>query len=692
MIKAAGILIIAKTGRALFLLRGPGGDNPGEWCFPGGRIEDNETAIDAAVRETLEETGGYKVDPKALSLWTRRIALCETTGALPTPAPQQPNNPPATLLDALKVAAQPLEAGSAIVIPGDEVDFTTFILRDVEEFTPDVEKSGEHVAYAWTPIELPPAPMHPGCRIACERFAMNELGVAQAIRDGQLTSPQRYGNFVLYAIRITGTGVAYRGRKLGEKKLTKADAKGKRVDAAGFEIIRDEEFAYRNPGDYLTDEFLARCNGLPVVLEHPAGNVLTSDEWNDRAIGTIFLPYILGEEVWGIAKIYDATTIAMMEKTQLSTSPGVVWRDVDENTMTKVDGHNLLLEGKPGLMDHIAVCWQGVWDKGGEPKGILAIGDEVTDMDKELQARLDAIAAGNKENATTLATLMAGFEKVLPVIHGLKSRADADDEKAMEKTKTDARKDADGFNFSARKDDDDDKSFTERHDAEESALCDSLIAAGEKEDKARKDAKGRRDEAEKAEATARKDAEEEKARKDAEEKARVDAAGKPDPALLARIAELEATIKAPKVLPSDDEVNAFGAYQSRADSVYTKLGTRAPMPHPGHQSLAEYRRSILADLKKHSARYKDAEIGVAAVDSALFKTVEDGIFEDALKFASSPARIPAGELRMKTTRADSGHIINEWEGSSSAWMDEIAGTTKQGSGGIVVPNLSEGGR
>jgi acetyl-CoA carboxylase carboxyl transferase subunit beta len=31
--------------------------NPGLWAFPGGRVEPGETAAQAAVRETLEETG-----------------------------------------------------------------------------------------------------------------------------------------------------------------------------------------------------------------------------------------------------------------------------------------------------------------------------------------------------------------------------------------------------------------------------------------------------------------------------------------------------------------------------------------------------------------------------------------------------------------------------------------------------------
>ena len=56
-IRAAGVLILSKQGKVLFLKRGPGSDYPGCWAFPGGRQEGDESALQAAVRETREEAG-----------------------------------------------------------------------------------------------------------------------------------------------------------------------------------------------------------------------------------------------------------------------------------------------------------------------------------------------------------------------------------------------------------------------------------------------------------------------------------------------------------------------------------------------------------------------------------------------------------------------------------------------------------
>lgn len=41
----------------LFLKRSGTGDRPGEWCLPGGTLEDGEEAADAATREAREEIG-----------------------------------------------------------------------------------------------------------------------------------------------------------------------------------------------------------------------------------------------------------------------------------------------------------------------------------------------------------------------------------------------------------------------------------------------------------------------------------------------------------------------------------------------------------------------------------------------------------------------------------------------------------
>src|SRR5271169_5634245 len=107
------------------------------------------------------------------------------------------------------------------------------------------------------------------------RAEMDELEVAEAMQAGDLPSPQRYGSFYLFDIRITGTGLAYRmGR---------------------------DEFVWRDKAIYLNDRFLKRCGGLPVIWDHPEKKpAIDSEEFSDRAVGTTFIPYIKGDDVWAI--------------------------------------------------------------------------------------------------------------------------------------------------------------------------------------------------------------------------------------------------------------------------------------------------------------------------------------------------------------------------------------------------------
>lgn len=54
----------------LLVQRGFGAKNhPGEWCLPGGHLEDNETIVDCTVRECFEETG-IKLNPQKIELFT----------------------------------------------------------------------------------------------------------------------------------------------------------------------------------------------------------------------------------------------------------------------------------------------------------------------------------------------------------------------------------------------------------------------------------------------------------------------------------------------------------------------------------------------------------------------------------------------------------------------------------------------
>lgn len=328
LIHAAGILFLAPDNTALFLRRGNGSDHPNEWCCPGGHIEGEETAAEAAIRETLEEAG-QEVKEVDLRPWTRTVAPAETS------------------VDQVALAVPALEG--ELPAPSNDVDFTTFLVRVGGQFTPTL--CDEHDGFAWAPVTAPPLPLHPGVQVALDRLAMDELGVARAMAAGRLTSPQRYENVWLFAIRITGTGASYRHAR--------------------------KEFVWRDPSIYLNDDFLARCAGLSVIWEHPEKSLLSHKEFGERAIGSVMLPYLRADkpdEVWGIAKIYDEEAALEMRQDQMSTSPAVNFADPTENDRIKLeDGSVMLIEGKPSLLDHIAICPAGVWDKGGDPTGVESV-------------------------------------------------------------------------------------------------------------------------------------------------------------------------------------------------------------------------------------------------------------------------------------------------------------------------------
>jgi len=54
---AAGLILQAPDRSILLLRRSPIVNNPGYWNLPGGRIDEGETPLQAAIRETSEEAG-----------------------------------------------------------------------------------------------------------------------------------------------------------------------------------------------------------------------------------------------------------------------------------------------------------------------------------------------------------------------------------------------------------------------------------------------------------------------------------------------------------------------------------------------------------------------------------------------------------------------------------------------------------
>lgn len=595
-VRAAGILFLDPDKQVLFLKRGPGGDYPAMWAFPGGHLEGEESLEECAKREAKEELGTYP--SSALAVLTRSITLGHEIAAL---AAVDGGVEPGGSLPAEAPPIPPLAT------PAPITDFTTYLQLVKEQFAPKL--SGEHVGWAWAPADQPPLPLHPGCAIALERLVMDELGVARAMSEGRLISPQRYENMTLFAMRITGTGMAYR--------------------------LAADEFAWRDPSIYLNDHFVARCNGLPVIMQHPKGSLLNSKEFEDRIIGAVMLPYIKGEEVWGIARIYDDAAIKMMSENQLSTSPAVHFRDMSVNRkLTDEDGDTILIEGKPSLLDHLAVCQLGVWDKGKSAAGILNDSNEgLTNMaDKEEKSEAKMDEGGN-------------LDKLLSKLDAVCAKMDAWED---EKKKADAKMKADA----------EEKDEKEKMDKSKK---DAMKMDGDPKDE-KEEGKPKEVAADKS----KKDAEKEE--EDKKDSMKKDAFADAVNTLTERLAHIESKLHKPL---TDADRKSFATAQSKCDNVARAFGDEAPRWMQG-EDLSSYRRRLASIYKDHSPAWKPVNLDALA-DDAAFEVAERQIFADASAAARNPAVLADGELRMTPSTLESGHRVNEFYGRPSSWMNQFAG-------------------
>ncbi|HIC2786319.1 TPA: NUDIX domain-containing protein [Escherichia coli] len=453
-------------------------------------------------------------------------------------------------------------------------DYLTFRAEVPERF--EAKLNDESLAAGWFHIDDMPKPLHQPFAEMLAQQALNETEVAALIADGTLSSPQFFINMWMFAIRVTGTGVTWRSA--------------------------DQQMAFRNPDDYLTPEFLQRVAGVPLIWLHPEKNKLDSDEFAKRVIGTLTNSWVADNgEVWAIARVYDAEAAEIMATRQLSTSPTVTFSEM-QDSIIKIDGQPLLVEGSPVLLDHVAICEQGVWDKLLAPTGVKSdsIPNEAEKMDEE-----KIVALINK-------AIDARMAKADAEAADLKAKADA--EEAAKKEKADA----------------------EAKEAEEAK------AKADAEEKAAK---------EKADAEAKEKADAEEAERMAKEKA--------DSQLRQEIADLRSRI--PTEL-SDEERNEVADAQVKADSVFSCFGKRAPVPLSGEKPLA-YRRRLMIQLQEHSPDFKTVDLSSIA-DSALLSVAEKTIYADAQKSAS--LSVGPGMLREIKRADATGRQISTFEGDPAA--------------------------
>lgn len=167
----------------------------------------------------------------------------------------------------------------------------------------------------------------------------------QGLIEGTLKSPQIYEESFYIKLRITGTGITERYKE-DENGDILFDDNNKPIT---YKIDRLEE-------DFLSDEFLKSCIGIPVLIKHPESKLLNGENYKNHVVGTIVQAYIKPEvkEVWCIARIYDPEVLKLINEGLKSTSPAIKTKNIENKNDT--------IKEKFEYIDHLALVVDGYWD------------------------------------------------------------------------------------------------------------------------------------------------------------------------------------------------------------------------------------------------------------------------------------------------------------------------------------------
>lgn len=456
---------------------------------------------------------------------------------------------------------------------------------------------------------------------------MLESQVVAQLVTNEASSPQPLGNSLYYRLRVTGTG----------------------------KVSRSFSGDTERPADrYVgSPEFLDRCVGLPIVIEHPDGpeGILTGDS---KIVGTSVHAYIPADcpnEVWCIGRIISTDAQDLLLTTTMSTSPSVV------TCVSKVNPNSgEAQEGNPLVIDHLAIVPQGVWDHNGPPSGIdqdillsesadTALDSEIsTDPNGEVNNDIDIDNGSTDSNATVAKNPLATTTQVK------ETEMNQDEMMVMVKS---AIEEALKPIYA---------SMESYNTAKGPAVQDSEPGPSEGSIPLKvtgDPANGAYDGTAVASA------------KEAQDKQGVladmvyaDSIKKTEDtvaALQARIAQLES------VTLNDADLAALATVRDNAQSISELFGDTASLPMPGEKPLP-YRRRLLEVFKKHSPKWKDVSLQ-AFNDAKALDAIEDQIFNDARIAANTPAVTGVGSLRAVTHTDGAGRRITEYHGDSGAWME-----------------------
>lgn len=461
----------------------------------------------------------------------------------------------------------------------------------------------------------------------------------------------------LVNIRITGTGMAYR---------------------TGL-----NEHVWRDPSLYLNDNFLQRINGLPVIRDHPENSLLNDREFKDRIVGTVMLPYIKDDEVWAIARIYNDEIINEIKDETVSTSPAVSFNGTSDNILIDDKDSHLLIEGRPALIDHIALVTKeqgslGVWDKNQIPEGIEVSNKEGMEMDEEklqkmlntlansVGSKLDAFKSGFENRLDSMESQMSNFNirldavkkdnhiegdktkhnEILKKLNELEERKDSGDENNLEKKVAELERRLDTKEEEGKKGRKDRRDRKDEDDYDKKEREEGREEEKEEENRKRND---RKDESKERETGRDEEKEEEKhKRKDRKDEAED---------RFSWTAEDEEEERKDKSM-----IDA----RVKADSAFSACGKKAPKPFDGESAIA-YRKRALSALQKFSPDYKDAKIKDIS-DPAMLSMAEKIIYADAAQAIKLQRQNTPGRL-FEIIRTDAANRqIKTFEGDPNAWL------------------------
>lgn len=235
-VMAAGIAYIDPDGNVLLLKRSPDSDHPGEWCLPGGHIDDGETAEQAARRESSEEIGHFPYG------------------------------------DLEQIAR---------LVSDEGVDFTTFGYAVDEQFEPTL--NDEHTEHIWAPVKKLPKSTHPGVKAAltqdacqcdsCKTKRTNDAVTASGFFAVEQLGPKQSftpeGYLLCEEVPIA---------RIGTQDYASIELPDIEDKDGVIEVERDEDAVF-------APETIASFLGKPVTLDHPSEPV-TPNNWAVLAKGT----------------------------------------------------------------------------------------------------------------------------------------------------------------------------------------------------------------------------------------------------------------------------------------------------------------------------------------------------------------------------------------------------------------------